>query len=281
MPMRRPSSGRAACAAAHARASPGTASSAAKPSAASAALRARMPGVSSVSLCCSRPSVVQRPRLTLIPTVPVQLAGMRTDPVVSEPSASIDEPCHRPTPAPELEPPPTRCVAPSHGLRGAPQWRLVPSPPNANSTVCVLAASSAAWRRNAPTKAPSRSCSAGSARGVPAQVRKPERPKRSLTETGRPMNGPRSQPAASSASAAAAWRRMSAASKARCALSDSSRRPCASIAASAIAAADRRPARSAPASPAMSAATRSIVMACSSRFVAGARRAGPAALPQG
>ena len=76
--------------------------------------------MSSVSLCASSPSHDQRPRLTFRPTVPVQLAGIRTDPVVSDPSASTAVPWQRLTPAPELDPPLTRCRVASQGLRGAP-----------------------------------------------------------------------------------------------------------------------------------------------------------------
>ncbi|SUZ66516.1 uncharacterized protein METZ01_LOCUS19370 [marine metagenome] len=75
------------------------------------------------------PSSDHRPKLVLSPTLPVMLAGIRTDPAVSDPSASRAVPSCRLTPAPLLEPPGTRCSVESHGFRGVPQWLLTPKPP--------------------------------------------------------------------------------------------------------------------------------------------------------
>ena len=100
-----------------------------KPIVMSAAERASTPAVSSGGLNGTMPSVDQRPAVGRIPALPVIEAGMRTEPAVSEPIASRAEPSHRLTPAPELDPPGERCTAASHGLRGAPQCGLTPSPP--------------------------------------------------------------------------------------------------------------------------------------------------------
>jgi hypothetical protein len=100
--------------------SPRSGSSAAKPKAASAMLRARMPGVSNVKLSGTIPSVGQRPLVSFKPALPVTAAGRRTEAAVSVPKARSAEPSQSETPAPLDEPPGERCVVASQGLRGAP-----------------------------------------------------------------------------------------------------------------------------------------------------------------
>ncbi len=193
--MRRP----ARLAGSMARGTPG--SIAAKASATSATLRARTPGVSKVWLNGTMPSVDQRPAVTLRPTVPVALAGIRTEPAVSVPSAISAEPSSNATPAPLDEPPGERSCATSQGLRGQPQCALTPVPPKANSTMWVLPTKTPAWRRNAAITGPSCSQRAGKRRGLPAKVGMPATAKRSLGAIGMPCSGPRRRPPASALSA--------------------------------------------------------------------------------
>src|SRR5262245_15547241 len=80
-----------------------------------------------------------RPYVVLSPVRPLNAAGLRTDPPVSEPMAAGANPAATATPEPLLEPPGTRCApCQSHGLRGVPMCALVPDPPNANSAMCVF-----------------------------------------------------------------------------------------------------------------------------------------------
>ena len=138
---------------------------------------------------------------------------MRTDPPVSLPSASIAEPSQRLTPAPEEDPPGTRCSAASHGLTGVPVLGLRPTPPKASSTVCVLPTMTAPSCRTARTRKPSRRQRAGSSRFVPARMGRPSTPYRSFTETVIPASGPGSLPRDTAASIASAWARAPDASK--------------------------------------------------------------------
>src|SRR5687767_3114251 len=79
-----------------------------------------------------------RPTDTLRPTVPHQEAGRRTEPPVSVPMAAGARPAATATPEPLDEPPGVRWTFASHGFHGVPMCVLVPQPPMANSTVCVL-----------------------------------------------------------------------------------------------------------------------------------------------
>lgn len=103
-----------------ARPSPRSGSSAAKLKPASAMLRARMPGVSSVKLSGTMPSVDQRSLVSFKPALPVIDAGKRTEAAVSVPKARSAEPSQSETPAPLDEPPGERCAVASQGLRGLP-----------------------------------------------------------------------------------------------------------------------------------------------------------------
>ena len=178
-------------------------SSCSKAKAASSALRVRMPGVSKLGLRGTIPAVDQRPRVVFRPTVPVRLAGMRTDPPVSVPRATSAVPSATETPAPLLDPPGARWVARSRGFHGTGWWRLVPRPPKANSTVWVLPRITADWRRRDWRMGPSAVQISGKARGVPAKVGSPVTPYRSLTDTGTPCRPPSDRPEARAASASA------------------------------------------------------------------------------
>ena len=92
-----------------------------------------------------------RPTVVFSPTVPQRAAGMRTEPPVSLPSAIGTRPAPTATPDPLLDPPGAWGVA-CHGLCGVPWSWLMPTPPKANCTVCVLPTSTmpaAASRRTA------------------------------------------------------------------------------------------------------------------------------------
>src|SRR5262249_19870648 len=122
----------------NAKESPSCGSSAAKLKAASAMLRARMPGVSKVKLSGTMPSEDQRCLVIFRPALPVIAAGSRTEAAVSLPNANSAEPSHNETPAPLDDPPGGRCVLASQGLYGLPESALWPAPPRANSTICVF-----------------------------------------------------------------------------------------------------------------------------------------------
>src|SRR6516164_4903245 len=120
-------------------------------SAASSTERAIGPGVSRLGLKGRIPKVLTRPIVVLRPVSPHQDAGNLTEPPVSVPTAQGAKPAATATPEPLLDPPGVRAVAGSQGLHGVPRCWLVPQPPIANSTVCVLpiTISPAAIRRRA------------------------------------------------------------------------------------------------------------------------------------
>jgi hypothetical protein len=64
------------------------------------------------------PSVLSRPRVGLIPTMPLSAAGTRPDPAVSVPSEKATEPSATATAEPELDPP--EISPPPKTLSGAP-----------------------------------------------------------------------------------------------------------------------------------------------------------------
>ena len=84
------------------------------------------------------PSAGRRPSVTFRPVRPQKPAGRRTEPPVSVPTAQTAIPAATAAAEPDDEPPQTRCVAMSHGLRGVPMRWFVPQPPKASSTVLVL-----------------------------------------------------------------------------------------------------------------------------------------------
>ena len=70
--------------------------------------------------------------------MPHHEAGSRTEPPVSVPIAAGASPAETATPEPLDEPPGVRWTVASQGFHGVPMCVLVPQPPMANSTVCVL-----------------------------------------------------------------------------------------------------------------------------------------------
>src|SRR5215469_17916868 len=84
------------------------------------------------------PWVLTRPIVVLRPVRPHHDAGNRTEPPVSVPIAHGAKPAATATPEPLLDPPGVRAILGSHGFHGVPRCWLVPQPPIANSTVCVL-----------------------------------------------------------------------------------------------------------------------------------------------
>ena len=82
--------------------------------------------------------MLTRPIVVLRPVRPHHDAGSRTEPPVSVPIAHGANPAATATPEPLLDPPGVRATSGSHGFHGVPRCWLVPQPPIANSTVCVL-----------------------------------------------------------------------------------------------------------------------------------------------
>src|SRR5271156_6288425 len=80
-----------------------------------------------------------------MPTMPQALAGLRTDPPVSEPSANGNSPAATPAPDPDDDPP--GWCSRFHGLRAGGNGRSKLGPPMANSCVDSLPMMIApAWR---------------------------------------------------------------------------------------------------------------------------------------
>src|SRR6201985_1282728 len=100
--------------------------------------RAIGPGVSSVGASGRMPYVLTPPIGVLSPGRPHHQDGNRTAPPVSVPIAQGAKPAATATPEPLLDPPGVRATSRSQGFHGVPRCWLVPQPPIANSTVCVL-----------------------------------------------------------------------------------------------------------------------------------------------
>ena len=143
--------------------------------------------------------------------MPHHAAGRRTEPPVSVPMAAGARPAATATPEPLDDPPGVRCTAGSHGLRGVPMCVLVPQPPIANSTVCVLPSTII------PAETTRRASVAvvGDTRFAqtfePPVVTRPSRSTRSLSAIGTPCSGPTAWPERIARSAASAASRASAA----------------------------------------------------------------------
>ena len=74
------------------------------------------------------PARLTRPTVVFRPVIPHMLAGIRTDPPVSEPSPIGASPAATATPVPELDPP-GRWGSGCQGLCGVPWSVLMPAPP--------------------------------------------------------------------------------------------------------------------------------------------------------
>lgn len=107
------------------------------------------------------------------PNRPLNAAGTRTEPPVSEPSAKAHKPAATATPEPELDPPGTRTVSASHGLTGVPRGADTPVMPSANSTVFVLPSMTQPARLRLLTNPPSGPIRSRTSIFVPAVVGMP------------------------------------------------------------------------------------------------------------
>ena len=160
------------------------------------------------------PSTGTRNAVGLKPTKPLNAAGMRTLPPVSEPRAATHMPSATLTAAPLDEPPGTRpppsTVRPQ-AARGVPKCGLIPTPENANSTMLVRPNGIApAARRRATTGA---SCvAAGRERSTvePAPVTSPATSNKSLIDTVMPSSGRALPSSMRVCDCNAAWRTSSA-----------------------------------------------------------------------
>src|SRR5437899_3601787 len=155
------------------------------------------------------PYVLTRPIVVLSPVRPHHDAGNRTEPPVSVPIAHGANPAATATPEPLLDPPGVRATAGSHGFQGVPLCWLVPQPPIANSTVCVLpiTISPAAIRRCARVAVTADRRSRQTIE--PPVVTRPSISTKSLSPIGIPCSGPIACPDRIALSAASAASRAS------------------------------------------------------------------------
>src|SRR5580700_10481834 len=134
--------------------------------------------------------------------IPQALAGLRTLPPVSLPSAIGNSPAAKPEPEPEDEPPGWWSVF--HGLRAGAHGRSKLGPPIANSCVESLPRTMAP----APRRRDTHTASADAILSIKILewqvVGRPATSMMSLIPTGTPCNGPRKRPDEMSASAALA-----------------------------------------------------------------------------
>ena len=136
------------------------------------------------------------------PTTLQKLAGLRSEPPRSLPSAIGIMPVASATAAPPLLPP--QVLVRSYGLRVAPKTWLKVWDPAPNSGVLVFPIVMAPARRSRSTIRAVLSGTWSVKASDPKVVRIPAVTKRSLCATGRPWRGPTSSPRASAASAASA-----------------------------------------------------------------------------
>jgi hypothetical protein len=158
-----------------------------------------------------------RPNDGRSPTTPQNDAGLRSEPPMSEPSASGTIPARTAHAAPPLDPPAER--AGSIGLRVVPKTVLKVCDPAANSGTLVLpmVTAPAARIRSTTRSSVSGTCSANS--GEPYVVRQPATSWVSLNANGRPCSGPSASPRAVASSAADAAARARSSSRDTMALS--------------------------------------------------------------
>ena len=145
------------------------------------------------------------------PTVPVNAAGSRTEPPVSEPRAKGARNAATAAADPPPEPPGTR--SPSHGLRVMPNAECSVEPPIANSSRLVLPRIGRRASRRRATTVASYGLSQPSSMREAAVVGCPRVTMLSFTATGTPASGCRASasgpPAARIASTSAATARAS------------------------------------------------------------------------
>ena len=178
--------------------------------AASSTVRAIGPTVSSVGARAKAPMRSTAPCVGRTPTTPQTLAGKRIEPPVSVPTPATVMPAATAEAVPPDEPPAEK--SPFQGLRMSPKVSLRPVMSAANSAILFLPRNTAPAARSATTTAASVSALAAYAlERDPAVVRTSATSNRSFTEIGMPCSGPRSVPAANSASSDVAWRSASSA----------------------------------------------------------------------
>jgi hypothetical protein len=158
--------------------------------------RASGPTTSRLSARGNTPSIGTRPNVGRTPTMPLQAAGTRIEPLVSVPSAASAIPDATATAEP-LDEPPGECAC-DQALRTSPKRMFWPEVPAANSFRLVLPSITA-------PAAASRSTTTASEAGMRFSkwaslrcVRTPAVSMLSLQAYGMPCSGPRSRPAASS-----------------------------------------------------------------------------------
>ncbi len=162
------------------------------------------PTVSKVGLSGIKPSRLTSPSVVFTPTRPHSEDGIRTEPPVSVPMAGIASPAATATPDPLLDPPGTRWCACPTGLRGVPNDALVPHPPKANSTVCVLPSTIAPAPCSLTTAVAVWSAMRGGRDFEPYVTGRPAISNKSLMATVIPCSGPSTTPPPRSRSAACA-----------------------------------------------------------------------------
>ena len=157
--------------------------------------RANQPVVSDVGAWGSMPSTGTRPWVGRMPNRPQKLAGTRTDPPVSVPSAVSHSPDATADAEPELDPPGTRSGA--AGLSGVPSNRFSPRIPSEISSVTVLPTNAAPASSSVCTAQAWRvgmACASAQS-GLPAPVGCPAMSNRSLAAKVRSCSGPPGAPA--------------------------------------------------------------------------------------
>jgi hypothetical protein len=122
--------------------------------------------------------------------MPQKLAGARTEPPVSVPSARSASSAATATAEPEEEPPGS--LSGARGLIGAPSWLVSPNMPWESSSVCVLPMNRAPAASSRATASACRGAGAWPAAqsGLPARVTQPATSIRSFTAKRRPESGP-------------------------------------------------------------------------------------------
>ncbi len=173
-------------------------------------VRAIGPGASWLLLSGTTPPVESRPTVGLRPTTPFSELGQVMEPSVSVPTASGASPAANAAPDPDDDPPALRSSA--HGLPVRPP---TPDQPLADRGERMLAHSERFVAPRTTRPASRRAATIGASRttGRPASAREPAVPGSptastlSFTRVGTPWSGPRTCPAARSASSrAACWR---------------------------------------------------------------------------
>ena len=137
-----------------------------------------------------------------MPTMPLNAAGLRKLPPISEPVQSVAMPQASATAEPPEEPAAERSG--SNGLPVAPYTALRVFAPAPNSGVLVLAKMMPPAARMAATLRSSLAGTLSLNSGLPKVVRSPAVSSRSFTPTGRPCSAPKTSPRMTAASAARA-----------------------------------------------------------------------------